>query len=378
MPTTYSEFERDTRRRESDASGDYTAADEEILAAQRFDPRAMQDYFTSNTTGAEGLYRQARAVFGINLDDRSEMDIYKVLIGPPSVDTTGFFITTMPWDFAYRAEQTSYATSLDESIEELRDYYGQWYDLEGESLIEVDAMATRATVGRMGDEIWGKAYGDSPHMTDTYESYLEFIENPDGYNVAQFAVIMQYANLYNWQNTISGEDWGGTGVDGWVEGVDDNVAMSNNTLFIVQPYSADDSATITNTATTMPELGAEGDSTDPFGGLDMAGMDYRGQFTSIPTSTDATSLQQQLRTKWKCSEVVHAEMEAFLSEQATAVANTITMSIDTKLTAKRQRSVELEPSVSTALHAGSKTRPTSTYTPTGEDMIGVLHTALES
>jgi hypothetical protein len=327
-----------------------------------FDPRAMQEHFTA--LGAEGMLIEARMTFGISLDDRSEMDIYKVLIGPPTLGANGFFIPTTQWQFALSADQTSWAERLDQAIANTTpDDLGGAASAGGQYYIDV---ATERAIRTYTDND-GVRYGDSPHMTDTYESYTGFIEDPDGYNVAQFASIMQYANLYNWQDTLLGDGYYALGD---ATEIDDNVAMANNAVFLIQPYSADDSATITNNAAIMPEAESSAESTA--GGLDMSTGDFEGSFLALPDSTDATSLKQQLRTKWKCSEVVHTEMEAFLSEQTVAVASTITTTIDTKLTAKRQRSSDLKASALTTLHAGSKTRPTSTYAPTGYDWMSLL------
>tara|TARA_R110000824_G_scaffold20784_5_gene77881 strand:- start:974 stop:2068 length:1095 start_codon:yes stop_codon:yes gene_type:complete len=359
MPTTYSELETMDRDAEYD--------DPDLRESQLFDPRAMQEHFTA--TGAEGMLTEARAAFGISLDDKSEMDIYKVLIGPPVLGASGFFVPTTQWQFALSADQTSWATALDSEISGAEGWsaYAAAYagSDDTDSLVQhyTDKLTERD--GGFMREHAGVRYGDSPHMTDTYESYTGFIEDPDGYNVAQFASIMQYANLYNWQDTLLGDGEFGLGA---TSEIDDNVAMANNAVFLIQPYSADDSATITNNAAIMPEAESSAEST-AFG-LDMSAMDFEGTFLALPDSTDTTSLKQQLRAKWKCSEVVHTEMQAFLSKQTAAVASTITSTIDTKLTAKRQRSSVLEASALTALHAGSKTRPTSTYTSAGYDWMG--------
>ena len=78
-----------------------------------FDPRAMAEKFTAS--GAEGMLQHARAAFGIVFDDKSEIDIYKVWIGPPGENHLGFFNNEMKFTYALRAEQTSWATQIEEA-----------------------------------------------------------------------------------------------------------------------------------------------------------------------------------------------------------------------------------------------------------------------
>ena len=329
---------------------------------ESIDPRGMAEIWTTDHgAGAKGMLGLAQDYFGVVFDDKSEIDIYKVYIGPPSETTMGFFNPNQEWAYALRAEQTSWADVLSE---------------EEDAIAEVHSSGARAKTSAAGAVLpnyTGTPYGDSPHMTDTYEDYLGYIEDPDGYNVAQFAGIMQYASLYNWQDIILGDMRDGDEGDAYE--IDPNVAMANNTVNLIQPFSTDDSSSLTNGASTLPQAG-DNPGIDADIGLDDSGYGsgnkYTGEFMALSeTSAQGVGFREALRQTWKSRDLVTAEHEAFLSEQTILVANTAVHTIDTKFMAKRQRSPPLPSSALTALHPGTKTRPTSTYTEKGYDWLGL-------
>jgi hypothetical protein len=325
------------------------------------DPRAMGEYFT--TEDANSLLSQAMAAFGITFDDMSEVDIYKVYTGPPGETGDGFLDTQQGWSFALKAEQSAWSALWD--IEAMIEEGGAGGEQLAAALTDL-GPATMADEDSdlllQGDAAFGGTpYGDSPHTSDNYNSVTEFLEAADGYNQANFTSLMQYANLFNWQDpSLSflspGTDYSTSG--------DTNIAMASASTFLISPSNYTDTD-VTNHAHSWPILNISID------GMSLNESSYEFNASFIPLGDAAADFKETLRSTWRSLAKSQEVFNAHVNDACIEIAGTVTSLLDTKMLAKRQRAPKMPPKALTSLSPGVKTRPTSTITQTGLDWMGL-------
>jgi hypothetical protein len=303
--------------------------------------------------------------FGITFDDMSEVDIYKVYTGPPGETGDGFLDAQQGWSFALKAEQSSWASTYD--MDALTDLFDSTATAESTVTFTTDKgpfyESAWAGGGLEAGEavVAGTPYGDSPHTSDNYNSVTEFLEAADGYNQANFTSLMQYANLFNWQDPSL--SWSGTGTDYSTSG-DTNIAMASASTFLISPSNYTD-IDVTNHAHSWPILNISSDDTS----LNTSSYEFNAVF--LPLGDAAADFKETLRSTWRSLAKSQEVFNAHVNDACIEIAGTVTSLLDTKMLAKRQRAPKMPPKALTSLSPGVKTRPTSTITQTGLDWMGL-------
>jgi len=221
------------------------------MASQESEKRVTNALLAGSASGtgtASSMYEQAREIFGVHLDDQSEIEVYKIWYGTPEISKDGFLSPGSPFAPAYKVEQTSYTAKSGEEIAAAgTDHWNEMYgadvtalaagylaggeegavaalteispahsDLESygqsmatpwtrdqllnalEEISQFEAQRAVITNPSLSD---GTPYGDSPHLTDIYEEAEAFLyAEENGYKDEQFSCIMEYGTVTNWKD----------------------------------------------------------------------------------------------------------------------------------------------------------------------------------
>jgi len=382
--------------------------------------RALFNFKRADQDTADSMYAEAKSLFGLNLDNESEIEIYKIWDQTPSIDaSTGFFGIDAGFSYALKAEQISFTpktgTELFDAIVDSGEYAGDprmegvlgAYLVDDAGIAGVNAYLTGLGYSisfEIGGSVWqemldsmireqtlknpslsdGVAYGDSPHMTDTYsaaETYLYASEN--GYPDHHGACIMEYAAItdfrdmslsamgtedgtgaYDIASGLESLDLIGLGIGGAVTtttglyAATDNIALSDRTCFLLQSPEGSP-----NVAWKYPVLAANPVDGTPIGAagdpdklaMEFTTVNHQGPGRSTPFS-------DSLKEHWVTPASALGNCNDYIRLQTAAVSNAVTTMMDTQFLQAKQRSTSLANNQLSALVSGAQTVSDTTFT----------------